>query len=256
MNLQAAKIAAKKGGQFIGKHSPLILTILGTGGVITTTIFAVKATPKAMLLLEEKKKEAGQEELGKMDTVKTCWKVYIPTGLMALATIGCFLGAQGINMKRNAALASLYSITEHTLKEYQAKVIEQIGENQEKKVRDAVAQTKMDKQPASSSEIIITGSGYYLCYDAFSGRYFQSDIEKLRRIENDVNRELIQSMYISLNEVYDMIGLKRINIGDEIGWSVDEPIEFTFGTHLTDDGKPCLVMDYSAYPRHNFDKMY
>ncbi len=37
------------------KHSPEILTGIGIAGMITTTVMAVKATPKALILLEEKK---------------------------------------------------------------------------------------------------------------------------------------------------------------------------------------------------------
>ena len=39
------------------KHSPEILTGIGIAGMITTTVMAVKATPKALILLEEKKDE-------------------------------------------------------------------------------------------------------------------------------------------------------------------------------------------------------
>ena len=38
------------------KHSPEILTGVGIAGMITTTILAVRATPKALVLIEEKKK--------------------------------------------------------------------------------------------------------------------------------------------------------------------------------------------------------
>lgn len=37
------------------KHSPEILTGIGIAGMITTTIMAVKATPKALILIEDKK---------------------------------------------------------------------------------------------------------------------------------------------------------------------------------------------------------
>ena len=39
------------------KHSPEILTGIGIAGMITTTVMAVRATPKALILIEEKKDE-------------------------------------------------------------------------------------------------------------------------------------------------------------------------------------------------------
>ena len=46
-----------KGAQvWMSKHSPEILTGLGIAGMITTTILAVRATPKAIKKIEEKKR--------------------------------------------------------------------------------------------------------------------------------------------------------------------------------------------------------
>ena len=41
--------------QFAKKRSPEILTGIGIAGMITTTVLAVKATPKAIQLIEEEK---------------------------------------------------------------------------------------------------------------------------------------------------------------------------------------------------------
>ena len=57
----------------ISKRSPEILTGIGIAGMVTAGVLAVKATPKAMLLLEEAEKEKN-EPLTKMEVVKTAWK--------------------------------------------------------------------------------------------------------------------------------------------------------------------------------------
>ena len=64
--------------QFLGKHSPEILTGLGIAGMLTTTILAVKATPKALKLIENKKKELNTDELTALQTIKATWKPYMP----------------------------------------------------------------------------------------------------------------------------------------------------------------------------------
>jgi hypothetical protein len=171
---------------------------------------------------------------------------------MGGVTVACIIGANSINLKRNAALASVYSITEATLKEYQSKVIETIGEKKEQAVRDEIAKDHLAKDPVSKKEVILTGKGEVLCYDSISGRYFKSDMEKLRRLENDFNKTLLTEMYVSLNDVYYEMGLKGIKIGDDIGWNVDSLIEFNFSSQLTDDGQPCIVVDYLVGPRTDY----
>ena len=43
----------------VSKHSPEILTGIGIAGMITTTILAVKATPKALSLVKQAEEEKG-----------------------------------------------------------------------------------------------------------------------------------------------------------------------------------------------------
>lgn len=55
MPKQSLASIAKSVRTAMKKHSPEILTGIGIAGMITTTVMAVKATPKALILLEEKK---------------------------------------------------------------------------------------------------------------------------------------------------------------------------------------------------------
>ena len=54
MPKQSLASIAKSVRTAMKKHSPEILTGIGIAGMITTTVMAVKATPKALILLEEK----------------------------------------------------------------------------------------------------------------------------------------------------------------------------------------------------------
>ena len=53
----------------LSKHSPEILTGLGIAGMITTTILAVKATPKALDLIEDKKEELDMNHREKLNVI-------------------------------------------------------------------------------------------------------------------------------------------------------------------------------------------
>ena len=241
----------------ISKHSPEILTGLGIAGFITTTVMAVKATPKAMWLIEEEKDTLEKDKLTVVETVKVAWKPYIPAAITGVSSVACIIGASSVNYKRNAALATAYQVSRAALSEYKEKVVETIGEKKEKQIRDKVAKDKIEKHPASKTEVIITDNGNVLCYDPLSGRYFNSSIEYIRKVVNDLNFRMIGGeMYISLNEFYNEIGLSDIKRGDDIGWNISRgQIEVSFSSQLSDDGKPCIVIDYMVDPKEDFSKL-
>lgn len=241
----------------IKKHSPEILTGIGIAGMVTTTVMAVKATPKAIILIEKRKNEDDMDQLTFVETVKTAWTCYIPAAVTGGLSIACLIGASSVNARRNTALATAYTLSESALKEYQGKVVETIGEKKEQAVRDAISKDKIDRDPVSNKEVIITDKGNTLCYDVVSGRYFKSDIDKLKKAENELNRQMRDDMYISLNEFYFEIGLKPSSIGDDIGWNIDQGyINLSFSSQLADDGTPCLVVDYLVAPRYDFRQLY
>lgn len=239
----------------ISKRSPEILTGIGIAGMITTTVMAVRATPKALVLIEDKKIENDTDKLTLVETIKATWTCYIPAAVTGTLSVACLIGANSVNARRNAALATAYTLSESALKEYQEKVIETIGEKKEQTVRDAIAKDKIDRDPVSSKEVIITEKGNTLCYDSISGRYFKSDIDKLKKVENELNRRMRDEMYISLNEFYYEIGLNPISIGDDLGWNIDHGyIELNFSSQLADEGTPCLVIDYRVAPRYEYNR--
>lgn len=254
----------------IKRHSPEILTGIGIAGMITTAVLAVRATPKALILLEEEKrrrnkelldeaKEKGCAECAKIDSLKpvqairAAWPCYVPSAVTGVLSIACLIGAGSVNTRRNAALATAYSLSETALKEYREKTVAAIGEKKEREIRDAVAKDKIAKDPVVNKEVIITGGGETLCYDMITSRYFKSDIEKIRKVENELNRRLISEMYISLNDFYYEIGLRQTNVGDDLGWNIEDGlIDLEFSSQLAEDGTPCLAIGYRIAPRYDF----
>lgn len=234
------------------KHSPDILTGIGIAGMLTTIVMAVKATPKAMALIGEAEEEKS-DFLTKTETVKVAWKTYIPAAITATVSTACLIGASSVNARRNAVLATAYSLSESALTEYKEKVLETVGEKKEKEISDKVAKECLVKNPIGSNEVIITEKGDTLCYDGASGRYFKSDIDKIKRAEHELNRRLLSEMYISLNDFYYELGLRPTKLGDELGWNLDDgSIDLDFSSQLAEDGTPCLVVRYDISPRLNY----
>lgn len=258
----------------LSKKSPEILTGLGIAGMVTTTVLAVKATPKVLMLIDAEKKRQNDElleeakrlnkencaqisKLSVIDTIKVAWKPYIPALVTGTVSIACLVGASSVNARRNAALATAYQLSTTALADYKEKVVETIGEKKEQVIKDKVAQKKVEENPVSKSSIIVSDKGSTLCYDATAGRYFYSDIETIKKAINEMNRRMVLGeMYVSLNEFYMELGLPTTDIGDEVGWSVDTMIEPDFSTQITDDGRPCVVLSYLAAPCHEFRKLF
>ena len=256
------------------KHSPEILTGVGIAGMITTAVLAVKATPKALMLIDSKKQEIFDEldpsevpgnntnykdlQLKPIEVVKVAWKPYIPAAVTCVASVTCLIGASSVNAKRNAALATAYELSKTALADYKEKVVETVGEKKEEIIREKVAQKKVDENPPTKSEVIITGSGDVLFLEPVSMRYFKSDIENIRKIINDLNYRLTAGMeeYISLSELYDEIGLSHTAQSDDIGWNIyrDGQINIDFPATKTEKGEPCLMLEYNVEPRYDYHR--
>lgn len=228
-----------------GKRSPEILLGIGIASGITATVLAVKATPKALELLTEKRYEKygdtlkeddsydDMPELKPVEVVKTTWKCYIPAAISGVASIACLLGSHSVHAKRNAALATAYKLSETALNEYREKVVEEIGEEKEKVIRDKVSQKHLDETPVSKNEVIITGTGKQLCYDGISGRYFESDIQTIRKeVEETVTDE--KGNEKTVKKTVDVVDPNTISefakFFDDgcIGWTKDPELNMIF----------------------------
>jgi hypothetical protein len=238
-------------GGVITRNSPHILTGLACTGVISTVIVAVNKTPEALSILEDEENYRKKKHfipLTKLEKAKLTWKCYIPAGVIGATTIGCIIGANSINTKRNAVLASLYALSESAFKEYKTKVVQEIGKTKATKVQDEVVKDHIAKNPPGNN-VIVSGAGEVLCYDMLSGRYFMSSYETIRQKFNDLNYELRSEMRLSLNELYYKLDLPPIELGDMVGFDLDKSqIEPIYSTQLDSNGKPCLVIDYDVYP--------
>lgn len=229
-------------------NSPVVLTTLASIGVAGTAIAAVKATPQALSLIAEDKEYQGDgADRTFWDDVKVGWRCYIPAAMIGVATIGCVWGANAIHMRRNTILVALYSLAEKAGEEYRAKVLENLGEKKEAEIRESISQDKINNNPVHDNQIIYTGKGNVLFFDCVSGRYFESDIQKVRRIINDVNEEVIQEGFMSLNQFYARQGLDPIEIGYDMGWTQYHQMKASFDSKITDDDRPCIVLTYQVF---------
>lgn len=245
----------------LAKHSPEILIGLGIAGMISTTILAVKATPKALRLIEEKKEELDVDKLTPVETVKATWKCYVPAAVTGTVSVACLIGSNSVNAKRNAALATAYKISETAFSDYREKVVETIGEKKERAVLDKVSEKQVKNYPVSETSVIVTGKGKTLFFEPLSHRYFYSDLEKIKRAENKLNKEIITDPFeygVTVNDFYDEIGIPRTATGDGLGWKrADYLIDIYPSAQMAEEGsdhegEPCIVLNHTNPPLYDF----
>lgn len=266
MKLDNMKELIEVGKTFVSDHKTSIYIGTGIAGMFTAGIIAVKVTPKASMLLEERRCRKHEEynqntetnpQLTIKDYIQITWKYYLPPIALAGASAGMIVFAHKLDSKENAALAAAYAISESRLKEYTTKTLETVGERKEKEIRSAIDKDRIDQNEVVESEVIHTGDGEMLCLDAWSGRYFYSDIETLRREAVELSRALINDEEISLNDWYDAIHLDGTKTGELFGWEIGahrELIELAYSSQLNSKKQPVLVIDFKYPPTYNANK--
>lgn len=176
------KTLTKTAKRTLSRNGSKILLGFGIAGAFTAVGFAITATPKAMILLEEKKQELGVEKLDAKTIVKTAAPVYIPTVISMGVSTACIICASSVNDRHNAALAAAYTVAESGLRSYQDKVVEMVGPEKAEEIKEAVALDKMAKCPEPKNPPVATpqkpgiGNDFYnepiKCWESLSGTYF------------------------------------------------------------------------------------
>ena len=246
---------AKRAEKFTIDNSPLILTVVGVTGTITTAYLTGQAAFRAADIIRDYKDEA-QALTSFKEKVNVTWKEYIPAGAVGIITIVAIISANQIGTRRTAAIAAAYSLSDKAFNEYKEKVVEKLGQRKEESIRDELAQDRVDSNPAASRGIIVAGSGEVLCYEQFTGRYFKSSMDELKAAQNEVNARIISDNYASLSDFYDEMSLPHTSVSDEIGWNSDRLMELEFSTVLSDDGKPCIAIDYRVSPVRDYFRLH
>ena len=155
-------------------NAPEIMIGFGLAGMLTSTIMAVKATPKAMAIIEEEEDYLNRE-LTKVEKAKLVWKPYVPAALGYCASAALIIGANNVNSKRSAMFAGAYKLSEQTLATYKDKVIETIGEEKEREISDKVAKDKVKeaRQTSYHANEVIYGTGTMLMLRPYIWKIFQ-----------------------------------------------------------------------------------
>lgn len=237
---------------FLKRNGSTILTVLGGAGVVATAVTAVKATPKAIKLIEVYEEQKG-EDLTTLEKVRVAGPHYIPAILIGAGTIACMFGANVLNKRNQASLMSAYALIDNSYKEYKKKVGELYGEETHKEVVSSIAKDKY-------TDDIRVDDNKMLFYDEFSHRYFESTLEDVIKAEYNTNRQLQCNGVVYLNEYYEFLGVEPSQVGTYLGWSSGileshycaERIEFDHWKVILEDGLECCIITLRYEPVIDF----
>lgn len=240
---------------FLKRNGSTILTVAGAVGVVATAVMAVKATPKAMTLLELAEEEKG-EELTKTEIFKTAAPAYIPAAATGVSTIACIFGANVLNKRQQAALTSAYALLDSSYKEYKNKVKELHGEEADAEIKTEIAKDHYDEEKPD----LKPSKDERLFFDFYSMRYFYSTLENVLRAEHVFNEQFMMNGSACLNELYDMWGLARIDSGYQLGWpaySGNEEcgynkIEFVYDRFELDEDLEAICISMPIEPTEDY----
>lgn len=249
-----------KSNLFLKKNSATILTVAAAAGVITTSVLSAKAAIKASRVLAHKEEEKG-EKLTFEETISAVWTIYIPPVVAGMSTIACVFGANILNQRQQASLISAYALIENSYKEYKAKLKELYGEEAHNNIIDAIVTEKCEDVHIPSGSLtseyvqeIESDTEPRLFYDEYSGRYFESTIEKVLLAEYHLNRNYILRGFARLNDFYEFLGLEQTDYDEAVGWDICSEIYWIDFNHRKiligddNDSFECYVIEMPYYP--------
>jgi len=232
---------------FASRNAPAILTGVGIAGAFASAFLAGKGAFKASGILSEE-----APDLTTKRKIDLTWQCYIPAALALTATTAAIFSANHIGATRLIAVSTAYSITERAYDEYRDKVAQKFGPKQELAARDEIAQDRVTQNPVGLNPVLVTGTGDSLCYDAYSMRYFRSNMEAIRKAGNDVNEAAHNDEFCSLADFYDKLNLPSNSHHELMGWHADHLLKLNISSVMADNDQPAISMDFYVAPKHSY----
>ena len=248
-----------KFGFKLKQHSPEILVAAGTVGVVASAVMACKATTKISTILDEAKNTIDAihdvvedpemaEEYTPEDAKKDLAITYAQTGLklvklygpaiaLGVASLGCMLASHNIMRKRNIALAAAYTAVDRGFKEYRGRVIERFGEELDRELKYNIKAKEIEEivveEDGSQHTVKKTVQVVDSKLNSEWARFFDDgcrgwdknpefSLMFLVKQQEFANERLKARGWLTINDVYEMLGIPLTEGGQVVGWYYDE----------------------------------
>ena len=248
-----------KAGLKLKKHSPEILVVGGVVGLVTSGVMACKATTKLSAILDDSKEQielfdkvAANPEMVKeeytvedaekdkkivrVQTAVKVAKLYAPSIAVGVVSIGAIFASNNIMRKRNVALGAAYATVDQAFKDYRNRVVDRFGEELDKELRynlktkevketveDENGKKKTVKKNIKYMDSAMPSEFAVIYDDGCAGWTKDPEDNKFFLIQQQryANERLKRRGYLSLNEVYELLGFPSTKAGQVVGWLYD-----------------------------------
>lgn len=265
--MQFIKGMQQQAARFFTENSAALLTATGVVGTIATGVLAGRGGFKAnqiisqaqldkYAMLEHEANTTGTEvppfppKLTKTEIVALVGPHILPPLLTGGGTIAAIIFAHRMDAQKIAALAAAYGLAERNLSEYKEKAAEKLTGPKRDQIETDLAQEAVNRTPGH--EVLVIGDGEVLCFDKANGRYFKSTMETIKAAVNATNSEINNHEKASASYFYEELSLNATTWSDMMGWNRDNMCELIYSSVLTDDGKPCIAIDFKHFPREDY----
>ena len=248
-----------KAGLKLKKHSPEILVIGGVVGLVTSGVMACKATTKLSAILDDSKEQIElfdkvaanpemvneeytvedaekDKKIVKVQTAVKVAKLYAPSIAVGVVSIGAIFASNNIMRKRNVALGAAYATVDQAFKDYRNRVVDRFGEELDKELRynlktkevketveDENGKKKTVKRNIKYMDSPMPSEFAVIYDDGCAGWTKDPEDNKFFLIQQQryANERLKRRGYLSLNEVYELLGFPSTKAGQVVGWLYD-----------------------------------
>ena len=243
-----------KVGFWSRRKSPELLVAGSIVAAAGSIILAIRATPKAEIVVANANKRITQIKLdmtddnkiankeysislGKKDLTKAysktafdLGKLYLPTMIGFGLTVTGILGSHKIMKGRNVALAAAYTTIENGYRAYRDRVADKLGESIENDIyrnihSDKKEITELDKDGNEVTNIknvkgphIRVDSDFSVIYDQNAKEWIRDTnmvLNLLAMKEKYLNQKLVYSGSLFLHEVYEELGIDIYSLGEK-----------------------------------------
>lgn len=248
-----------KAGLKLKKHSPEILVVGGVVGLVASGVMACKATTKLSAILDDSKEQIElfdkvaanpemvneeytvedaekDKKIVKVQTAVKVAKLYAPSVAVGVVSIGAIFASNNIMRKRNVALGAAYATVDRAFKDYRNRVVDRFGEELDKELRynlktkevketveDENGKKKTVKRNIKYMDSAMPSEFAVIYDDGCAGWTKDPEDNKFFLIQQQryANERLKRRGYLSLNEVYELLGFPSTKAGQVVGWLYD-----------------------------------
>ena len=235
--------------KLIRKDKQFLLNFVSVIGVGLTMYTAIRDTKKACKLVDD--------SMTNLEKFKKTWKCYIPSTFIATSTVLCIIYSDKVSFNEKVALLNTLTMVQDNYRNLRTAINETCDPDTKEKIMRKTIKEKIPK------ELYLERTGEKIFYEDYRGRHFSCTIDNVLKAEYLFNKQLAIVGYASLNDFYQLLGLKELEECSFLGWgvrdcysSIDSTeawVNFIHEKMVDDDGIEYYHIDYSNHPYPNFD---